>query len=287
MKTVTEINRKLDTCRAELGLAQSELERVNALEGSAVDSTAGYSTWRTEHGQAQAEVQRLSRLVGDLEATFAKRQAEEDQQGLLLRISKVRKASEKLAARITEDGAKIESLALDLIREVATLDREIAELNGRLPEGVDVIVGPDFIARGVPARQKKVLSEKKTWLWTFAETGNLVGDQSAVRSANGVSGVIEAGTASSYTTQCILRQFTEVTYHERAGPVIAKPIWQMVLPSFGSASVVYDGERVSSAREALQLLERKQQRPSKPEREVLIEYVPIGTNAAMQTAEEA
>src|SRR5262249_46473494 len=119
--------------------------------------------------------------------------------------------------------------------------------NRNLPEGEAPIIGADVIARGKPALPRVDVESQAIDLWVFEATGQVVGDQGAVKliaGQNSEHGVIQSSSPEVHGIHCRRPRYRLVTSHPAAPAVVPRPIFRdLRLPQFDGPGVVWDPDR--------------------------------------------
>lgn len=290
-KTVDQ-RKRLDQARADLETVERALSALASSKAEASKSAAAYAEWRADHDEKIGERERLSTLVEVLEAEVSAANGVEADAELRKRYAAKVAANAKLAARINSDLAKANAMMLALARDVARSAMEDRLMNRSLPDDLDPLVSADFLARGAPGLPAEVISSERIWLWTFAESGALVGDQdSVVDGGNGRGNVPHSDELAVLTkgqlpplTKCIRKPFDQITMHPPKDAERLTPLWQIRLLDPHGPRVLFDGSDIFQPAEALAALERTVSAPR--ERPIEIELRPVASIRADASSNE-
>lgn len=238
-------SKRIETTRADLVAARVLLKAIEAGENEASETTETYAKWRTSRDAATLEVKRLETLVDALDVGGEEQRRREADAELRKRIEASRKANVDLARRLKGEGKKLSADLIALMQNVARAKMEADALNEALPADLAPIEDANFLARGKAAVPRTELDRKTITLWAFAATGNLVGDQDAVRDTGASRGYVDAGRG--FIVDCVRRKFLSTSYHPAEAAHYPDPIYtELRLPSFDSPDILYDGARMTA-----------------------------------------
>lgn len=196
---------RLDKLRAEHELlsakiAADETRRSELLRG---DDDAALAKADAALAADRARLATLGERITVLEAVHAAAVAEEGRLADERRAAALRKKSSALAGRIGDVAGQALALIEGLARDLGEVEAGIAALAGKVAEP---IISPDMIARGLPARERQIVAEKRVSMWTFEASGEIVGRQAAVVSRDGRTGILPGG-AFAPNVRVVLRNF--------------------------------------------------------------------------------
>lgn len=283
-KTVDQ-RKRLDQARADLETVEAALVALATSKAEASKSAAAYAEWRADHETKVDERDRLSTLVAALESEVAVAKGADADAELRRRHGAQAVAIQKLVARIHTDLPKANSIQLALARDVAKSELENRLINRSLPDDLKPLVSADFLARGAPALPAEVISSERIWLWTFAESGALVGDQDIVVDCGDGRGVIPHPEGLAVLTEgklppvkkCVRKLFDQITMHPPQDPERLTPLWQMRLVDPNGPRVLFDGSEILQPAEALAALNRTIANSAPRQRPVEIELRPVAS----------
>ena len=156
------------------------------------------------------------------------------------------KVNEALAARVRTEGRDLSEKLMSLMNELELAEAETAAINKVVPEGLNEIASPNFMARSVPGVPRVDLEEKTIELWVFKSTGNLIGDQDRVMASsnNDGTGFIPPLPMSSMSTiPAVKRKFLSKDYHPAMQAQYPEPLIKgLRLPNFDRPGIAYDGQ---------------------------------------------
>jgi hypothetical protein len=264
---------QFERAREELAAAQAKANEIAPAEAEARLTAKDYAAWRASRAAVDVEIERLSALVASLEEP-AERERELNAFAAIRKqhAAKV-KANADLAARVRADVARANAILLSLLRDVAASALEDQRINSQLPDDLEPVVGADHLARGRPELPRKEIDKTTAWLWTRRDKLSfLIGDQDAVESHDGCSGLLRSGLS---TFPCVRVPYEQRSYHPAEPMERAQPLWQMKLPRSDAPGFVFDGTRLNYPGEAIAALDHAV-RPKVPgERPIEIELTPI------------
>jgi hypothetical protein len=258
--------------------AQAKSEELAATEIDALLSADAYAAWRAE--RAAVEIERLSALAAALEGPAAREYEINAADALRKRHAGKLKANAALADRIRLDIARINEIAIPLLAAVVASDAEDRQLNGQLPDDIEPVLGADHLARGRLALPRKEIAHEIIWLWVKRDSHFLFGEQDAVESRDGCSGLMKVGMS---TFPCVKVPFEKVTYHPAEPVARVQPILHMKLPQTDGPGFAFDGSRFVDLRALTAELDRVARPKATAERPIEIELVPISTVSAAGT----
>jgi hypothetical protein len=128
------------------------------------------------------------------------------------------------------------------------------------------------MARSIPMLPREDLAEEIIELWVDARSGEVVSNQRDVVQRTSSIGVI-----GPWNRRCAKRQFRAIDYLEEVPVQRAASIFAALrLPNLDRPGFVYDGDNVSHAGKALQVLSEfgTGQRPT-PDRQTLRQLIPV------------
>jgi hypothetical protein len=267
---------ELDKARTDLATIEGEINALLAAKSDASRSAASFAGWRADHDAKTAERERLATLIQNLESEVAAVEADEARNELLKRHAAKITTNIKLAARIKSDLAKANAILTTLVRDIANAAIDDADINTRLPEGVDPLIPADILARGRAPLPRIDLEKSRVWLWTTL-AGHIVGDQDAVVDRGNGRGRMGEGP---YSVNCTSALFEQVSYHPAEPAERPQPLWQLRLPQPDGPGAAFDGSRCNYASDALAELARRVQATEPRLRPVEIELRPVPSIAA-------
>jgi len=268
-KSRNDLDDDLTGLQSELITAEKKLVDVRDRESAAIDTPTAFAAWRAERDAAIAEVERLNRLIEHREAAATEQKQRDEQAALAKKVETQRRANEALAQRIREEGGPAITTLLNLARDVAAAAVVDAQLNARLPDDADKVVGADHLARYRVPKAEEVLSEKETELWVFAANGNVVGAQGdVIEHPNGVGELPYA----TFEAQCVKRAFRQVEYLEAEPRQPFEPFYALRLIDVDGPGMAWNPRPDVSPSAVLAALDR---RSVPAERTVLTRLVPL------------
>jgi hypothetical protein len=248
----------LDQARSDLAAIETELSALLATKSEASKTSSAFLKWRDAHSAATAERERLTTVIEGLEPAVAAEESSAAREDLLRRHNAKSAANAKLATRIRADIAKANSIMTALMRDVAKAeieDRKINDEIGRMDLEVEPLAGANMLARGRRAEPPVELDRERVWLWTFEDTGALVGNQDSVVDRGGSCGILPS---YSRNASCVKRPYEQIKLHPAKPREIPEAIWHLRLLEPNGPRVAFDGARLVSPEQALAVLERPQ-----------------------------
>jgi hypothetical protein len=204
--------KRLAAAIADLDAASAKLAAIDAGKAASLSDNAAFRKWQVDRSEAAIEVDRLTALVASLQGDAAAARISDEREATRRRLAAARKDAGDLAQRIQIDGQRIATELVQLARDAAQQALEAKALNADLPEGETPIAAADILARDTGAAPREDIRSREVELWVVASTGNIVGDQRAVISKDGVTGELSTGF-SSMRPRCAKRLFREVEFH--------------------------------------------------------------------------
>jgi hypothetical protein len=165
---------------------------------------------------------------------------------------------------------------LQLVKEAAQQSLEAKALNASLPEGETPIPAADILARDHGAEHRKDIKSREVELWVIAGTGDIVGNQGAVVSTDGVTGQLN-DPYSSFRPRCMRRRFRETEYHPRTLTDWPGDLFSLVrLPRLDGPGFLFDGSLLTvEAVAALDVAAAVKPAARRQPRPVQIELTPV------------
>lgn len=156
------------------------------------------------------------------------------------RRAALEKQTTALARRISEEGARAAATLVQLAEEAKTNAGAVDLLNRELAEE-EQLFPADHLARHRDPTAREDLEEKTVDLWVFERTGELVGDQDAVRAHSYERGIIPAIGVSLNSTPVVRQRFRQITYREAGEREWVEPLASVLrLPRFDAPGMLFD-----------------------------------------------
>lgn len=266
-----KLEQQLAEAQCALAAADEAVHTLAARESAAAASPTEYAVWRSEHDATQTEVERLTKLITIVEANLDAVRAADGDSSLRKRHAAQRKANGALSKRIRDDLAKANEILFSLMRDVASAAIEDLEINGKLPDDLDPLIGADHLARGKAAVPRKDLRTENLLLWVKSDNGHLIGDQDSVEDSGDGRGVLRTGAGWH---PCRKQFFRSVSFHPAERGEIAQSLFNAIrLPFSDRPGIAWDGERFHGPRDCLAALNAK--RTATQERPIEVELVVV------------
>ncbi|MBR0907022.1 hypothetical protein [Bradyrhizobium liaoningense] len=251
---MTKIEKQLEQARIDLDAANKDLRALDAAKAEALKSSKAYAEWRAAVDTKTLERERLESVVSTTEAEVERAAQVDAANALRKRRAGLEKASAELAQRITREGAAAAAVLVELA-ELAKENSDMVEaLNRELPDSDRLMTG-DFRARHRDPAPRQNLEETTVDLWVFESSGDLVGDQDAVRELSYERGVIPGAQRN---IPVLRKRFRQIRYLEPGDREHAEPLSSVLrLPRFDAPGLLFDRGRVvetSPRRELLELM---------------------------------
>jgi hypothetical protein len=282
-KTVDQ-NKRLELARAGLEVAESALILLAGSKAAAASGgVEAYALWRADNEAKAAERERLTIMIDSIERELSEASTADADAEFRKRHAAQGSANAKLAGRTNADLAKVASIILTLARDHAEAALEDRRINQLLPDDLAPLVSADFLARGAPALPREVIRSERVWLWTFADSGALVGDQDSVNDLGDGRGVIPPPEGLAAVTDgrtlrkknCVRSLFDQITMHPEQSAERLTPLWQMRLVDPNGPRVLFDGAEIFQPAEALAALNRASAGMAPKERPIEVELRPV------------
>lgn len=263
--TATE---QLEKDRQGLAAAEDRLRKLQGEQARHASNPAAYANWKSECDAAQSEIDR-QRLVVE--------QRQQDVQAEALEALQVEKSSQaivndKLATEMRADGPELLRRFGSLVSRIAAAEAATAQINKRLPDDEERLLGPDFLARHLRMQPEQILKEVDVELWVRADNGEILQDQRSVRATSKNEGVM-----GSWQTPCARRTFKEVVYYPDLYPMRTEPFLQALrLPFFDGAGFAWNGDAATNPANIQKMLDGGANAPKPAERQKQTRFVAIG-----------
>ncbi|MET4043965.1 hypothetical protein [Bradyrhizobium sp. RT6a] len=243
-KKMSEADKHTAALRADLDAARARLAAIDAGKTAAQTDSAAFAKWSTDRSAAALEVDRRSGLIEVHETEAERARRAEADAAARHEIAVARKVAADLADRIRTDGARITTELLQLTRDCARQSLAAKVLNEALPEGETPIPAADILARDFGAEPRKDLRSREKDLWVAATTGEVIGDQDAVVSEDGVRGQVHV-FGGSMRWKCLKRRFREVEFHPSSSVDWPGHLFSLIrLPCLDGPGFLFDGSRM-------------------------------------------
>lgn len=268
---------------AALAEARSALEAVIAGESAAATTPASYGEWRAKRDAAAAEVDRLDMVARIVEADRVEAERRTAEAEARKRHAAAKAASDALAKRVTEFGAKLAADVRKLMGDLAANEIEIEAVNGKLPAGLEALATADEIARRAPAVPEEIVSEKTFTAWVLRGTEKPLSDQRIVADEFGRAQIRLGHLFKAREVE--RRTFRLVKKRRARRAEYAPPLWQsLVIPSFDRASPpIWDGPSIGGAWHAVEIAQAPRQTSDEAVRDEFFETVELVTTAEPAT----
>jgi hypothetical protein len=268
-------DRQLAAARRDLDAARQKLDAILARQDAAEASADKWDQWTVARDAAASDVARLTSLVGRLEAAAEAARAHDQAEATRKRLAAARKSADDLAKRIRDDGARIATELLQLAKDAAAQSLEAKRLNQNLPEGEAPVRAADILARDAGAAPREDLRSREVELWVIAGTGDIVGNQSAVASTDGITGQLDA-PFSSMRPRCLKRRFREIEHHPAEFLDWPGDLFSLVkLPHFAGPGLLFDGSTTIIEQVAALDVDAIGMPVKKPKRPTQIKLIPV------------
>jgi hypothetical protein len=279
----TDAEKRSADAQAALTSARAKLNELDVGRAVAQTDAAAFAQWSIERSVAALEVDRLAGLVEAIEtdaSDMARAAAASDAKR---QLDAARKQSADLADRIKIDGQRIVTELLVLARECARQSLVAKTLNANLPEGEQPIPAADILARDFGVEPRRDLRTRELSLWVAENSGEIVGDQRAVVSEDGIRGQVNI-LGGTVRRRCVKRRFTETEYHPSTAPDWPGDLFQLIrLPRLDGPGSLFDGaymvaEMVADLDvDAISSPRKRQPRPAQVELVPIDPWPPAGT----------
>ena len=252
-----KIAKQLEQARADLAVAIQALTDLDAERAGALKNSAEFSKWRHAHEEAELERERLELLVDKLAGDLEQETVAAAAADLVSRRTELEQRSASLARRIAEEGGKAAAILVQLAEEAKANAEAVERLNSELGDEQRLLPA-DHLARHRDPAPREDIEEAAVDLWTFEQSGEIVGDPDGVVERSYERGFIPpAGGVSSRTVPVVRKRFRQVRYLEAGPREWVEPLGSVLrLPNFNAPGLLFDRNRViepSSRRELVEL----------------------------------
>lgn len=208
--TSAEIQTALAGARALIMAATAEHDQAEA------DYRAGLLTMNESQLQSVADAKakaiirrdRATALVETLEARLAETTEAEAATGRKTAYEDAQAQAQRAAALLRERYPALCEQMCALLREVYTAEAAVIAANQKLPADAQPLQGPEFMARGTPGRDRRVVSEATVELWARPDGTQPAANQHAIVGLEDGTGQIPKGPmALQGSGRFVKRQF--------------------------------------------------------------------------------
>lgn len=241
----TEADKLAAALRADLQAARAKLAELDAGKVAAMSDSIVFAKWSSERAAASLEVDRRAGLLETHEVEANAAQTAEADAAIRREFEAARKAAADLAARIRTDGQRIAAELLQLAKDAAQQSLLAKALNERLPAGEAPVPAADILARDLGAEPRKDIRWREIDLWVSLNSGEVIGDQDAVASEDGVHGQVHV-FGGTMRWKCLKRRFREVEFHPSTAPDWPGDLHSLIrLPRLDGPGFLFDGSRMT------------------------------------------
>ncbi|MGO4513250.1 hypothetical protein AB4Z51_40380 [Bradyrhizobium sp. 2TAF36] len=234
---MTKIAKQLTQARADLAAGDQALIALDAEKADALKSSAAFSKWRLAHEEAELERERLGLLVDKLAGELEQEAADAASADLASRRAELEKQSAALARRISEEGGAAAATLVQLAEEARADAEAVEQLNRELPDERRLLHA-DHIARHRDPAPREDIKETVVDLWTFEQSGEIVGDPDDVVEHSYERGLIRSPMRN---VPVVRRRFRQITYLEQGDREWAESLGSVLrLPRFDGPGLLFD-----------------------------------------------
>ena len=250
---MTKISKQLEQARADLTAVIQVLSALDTEKAGALKSSAAFSKWSLAHEAAELERERLELLVAKLAGDLEQEAADAAGADTASRRTELEQQSASLARRIAEEGSRAAAILIQLAEEAHVNAKAVARLNSELPDEQQLF-NADHIARHRDPAPREDIKETVVDLWTFEQSGEIVGDPDGVVERSYEHGFIASPMRN---IPVVRRRFRQTTYLEAGPREWVEPLGSVLrLPRLDGPGMLFDRGRViepSSRRELVEL----------------------------------
>jgi hypothetical protein len=254
---VSKIAKQLQQTHAELEAVTQELATLDAEKAGALKSSSDYAKWSRANEAAELERDRLVLLAEKLAADLEREKADTTRSVLASRKAELQKQSTELARRIADEGRRAAAILIQLANEAKDNAVAVDLLNSELPDD-EMLLHADHLARHRDPAPRQDIEETVVDLWTFEQSGEIVGDPDSVVERSYEFGFIPGTEVSRRNIPVIRRRFRQIRYLAQGDREWAAPLASLLrLPRFDAPGMLFDrGQAVEPAprRELIELI---------------------------------
>jgi hypothetical protein len=166
--TSGEIETALAGARAAIEAATAEHDEAEKSYKAGLLTLDETALRKVGESKAAAVIRRdrATALVEILAQRLAETKAAEDETRRQTAYADARAHAQRTAERLRETYPRLAEQMRELLCEVYKAESLVAEANRNLPAGAEQLAGPEFLARGTPGRERRIVHEKTVELWT-------------------------------------------------------------------------------------------------------------------------
>jgi hypothetical protein len=252
---VTKIEKLLEQAHIDLDAINRDLLALDAAKAEAARTSAGFAKWHASVDEKTAERERLGIYISTLGADVELEKQEAARTALVSRRTALEKQTAALARRITEEGSRAAAVLIQLAEEAQANAEAIERLNRELPDE-QRLLHADHLARHRDPAPRENIEETNVDLWTFEQSGEIVGDPDGVVERSYERGFIPGGSGRNIPV--IRQRFKQIRYLESGDRErVESFVSALRLPRFDGPGMLFDrGRAVESAprRELVELI---------------------------------
>lgn len=242
----TEDDKRIAALRAELKAAVRKLADLDAGKAAALTDSIAFAQWSGARTTAALEVDRLTGLIETTETDAEVARKSEADAAARKRVAEARKAADELVERMKTDGKRIAVDLLLLAKEAAQQALDAKKLNENLPDGEAPVPVADILARDAGSLPRQDISSRGVDLWVAETTGDIIGDQDAVSSDDGIHGQVHV-MGGTMRWKCRKRSFREINFHPSVSYDWPGSFHALIrLPSLDGPGALFDGARMTA-----------------------------------------
>ena len=260
---MSKLEKQLTLTRAELNEINKDLLALEATKAEALKSSKAYAEWRAAVDTKTLERERLESVVSTTEAEIERTAQAEAANAVRKRREALEKTTAELAKRIAQEGPAAAAVLIQLAEEAKANAEAVERLNRELPDD-ERLLHADHLARHRDPAPRQDIEETVVDLWTFEQSGEIVGDPDGVVEQSYERGFIPGGGRN---IPVVRQRFKQIRYLAPDDREWTEPLASVLrLPNFSGTGMLFDRGRVMepAARRELVELTLAPDAPAKP-----------------------